>query len=63
MVVVKEYNKIADGYSTNANESYRIVRDNIKRYWKEHNGIVVSTKKERTKDHVYCRYIVKIMYD
>ena len=62
MVVVREYNKIADGFSPNRNESYRIVRNNIKRYWKEHHGIVVSTKKTYTKDNMYCTYVVRIEY-
>ena len=36
MVVIREHNVITDGYSTDKNESYRIVRDRIKAYWKNH---------------------------
>ena len=60
MVIIREYNYNTDGYSTNNNESYRFVRDRIKRYWKEHNGEVLSTKKTKTKDNTYCRCIVRI---
>lgn len=62
MVIIREYNYITDGYSTNKNKSYRIVRDKIKRYWKEHNGEVLSTKKTKTKDHTYCTMLVKVTY-
>ena len=62
MVVIREYNKITDGYSTNKNESYRMVRDGIKKYWNGHNGTVLSTKKVRTKEYTYCNYIVRIEY-
>ena len=60
MVIIREYNYNTDGYSTNNNESYRFVRDRIKRYWKEHNGEVLSTKKTETKDNTYCKCIVRI---
>ena len=62
MVIIREFNKIADGYSADRNESYRIVRGNIKRYWKEHNGKVLHTKKIKTRDYIYCNYIVRITY-
>ena len=60
MVIIREYNYNTDGYSTNKNESYRFVRDRIKRYWKEHNGEVLSTKKTKTKNNTYCTCIVRI---
>ena len=60
MVIIREYNYNTDGYSTNNNESYRFVRDRIKRYWKDNNGEVLSTKKTKTKDNTYCRCIVRI---
>lgn len=60
MVIIREYNYNTDGYSTNKNESYRFVRDRIKRYWKEHNGEVVSTKKTKINNHTYCTCIVRI---
>lgn len=60
MVIIREYNYNTDGYSTNKNESYRFVRDRIKRYWKDNNGEVLSTKKFKTKDNTYCRCIVRI---
>lgn len=60
MVIIREYNYNTDGYSTNNNESYRFVRDRIKRYWKEHNGEVLNTKKTKTKDNIYCTCIVRI---
>ena len=62
MVIIREYNYIADGYSTNKNESYRIIRDRMKGYWKQHNGEVLSTKKTKTKDYTYCTMLVKITY-
>lgn len=62
MVVIREYNTITDGYSMDKNESYRIVRDRIKSYWKNHNGKVLTTKKTKTKDYTYCTYIVRIEY-
>ncbi len=62
MVVIREYNTITDGYSTDKNESYRIVRDRIKSYWKNHNVKVLTTKKTKTKDYTYCTYIVRIEY-
>lgn len=62
MVVIREYNVITDGYSTDRNESYRFVRDRIKAYWKNNNGKVLTTKKTRTKDYTYCTYTVRIEY-
>ena len=62
MVIMREYNEKTDGFSTNKNESYRIVRDRIKKYWKKHNGKVLSTKKVKTKENTYCNYIVRIEY-
>lgn len=62
MVVIKEMNQICDGYSTKASESYRIVRDRIKAYWKNHNGTVLTTKKTKTKDYTYCTYTIRIEY-
>ena len=62
MVIVREYTHRTDGCSTNKNESYRIVRDRIKKYWKEHNGTVLSTKKVRQGENTYCNYIVRIEY-
>lgn len=60
MVIIREYNYNTDGYSINKNESYRIVRDRIKQYWKDNNGEVLSTKKTKTKDNTYCTCIVRI---
>lgn len=60
MVIIREYNYNTDGYSINKNESYRIMRDRIKQYWKDNNGEVLSTKKTKTKDNTYCRCIVRI---
>lgn len=60
MVIIREYNYNTDGYSTNKNESYRFVRDRIKRYWKNNNGEVLSIKKIKTQDNTYCRCIVRI---
>lgn len=54
MVIIREYNYNTDGYSTNKNESYKFVRDRIKSYWKDNNGEVLSTKKTKTKDNIYC---------
>lgn len=62
MVIIREYNYITDGYSTNKNESYRIVCDRIKQYWKNNNGKVLSTKKTKTKNNTYCTCIVRIEY-
>lgn len=60
MVIIREYNYNTDGYSANKNESYRFVRDRIKRYWKEHNGEVLSTKKTKVNGNTYCKCIVRI---
>ena len=60
MVIIREYNYNTDGYGTNKNESYRFVRDRIKSYWKDNNGEVLSTKKTKTKDNIYCTCIVRI---
>lgn len=62
MTIIREYNYITDGYSTNKNESYRFVRDRIKRYWKEHNGEVLSTKKTKTRDYTYCTMLVRVTF-
>jgi hypothetical protein len=62
MVIIREYNYNTDGYSTNRNESYRFVRDRMKKYWKERNGEVLSTKKTKTKDYMYCTMLVKVVY-
>lgn len=56
MVIIREYNAITDGFP------YAIVRDRIKEYWKSHNGKVLSTKKTKTKDYIYCTYVVRIEY-
>ena len=42
MVIMREYNEKTDGFSTDKNESYRIVRDRIKKYWKKHNGKLIG---------------------
>lgn len=62
MVIIREYNTLTDGYSTNKSESYRLIRDKIKQYWKRNNGDVLSTKKVSTKNGTYCNYVVRITY-
>ena len=62
MVITREYNHRTDGCSTNKDESYRIVRDRIKKYWKERNGTVLSTKKVRQGKNTYCTCIVRSDY-
>lgn len=56
MVIIREYNTITDGFP------YAMVRDRIKKYWKTHNGEVLSTKKTKTKNNTYCTYVVRIEY-
>ena len=54
--IIKEYNAITDGFP------YSMVRDRIKEYWKNNNGKVLTTKKTKTKDNIYCTYTVRIEY-
>lgn len=56
MVIIREYNAITDGFP------YSMVRDRIKEYWKNNNGKVLTTKKTKTKDNIYCTYTVRIEY-
>ena len=50
MVIIREYNVRTDGFP------YAMTRDRIKEYWKNHNGKVLSTKKDKDK-RLYILYL------